>query len=170
MIVTALFVDETLVKTPLGSSSELGAIKPPPLSTWEPLRSRCVTMVLSVYSYVMLLTFAFTTIIPALWFTPVELGGYGPSPLHISIFMDINGLGQAIWAFLVFPPLRCRIGTAEVLRACAIARRFVYAMCSHSSTCCGAPATSVPRQPSGLPCRCRYFSAAGSASPSRFSN
>lgn len=130
VIITALFVDETLVKKPSGGGSELGATTHPSLlSTWELLRSPGVTMALFVYGYVMLLTFAFTAIIPVFWFTPVELGGYGLNPLHISIFMGINGLGQSIWTLLVFPPLQRRIGTTGVLRVCAVAGPFVYALC-----------------------------------------
>ena len=61
-----------------------------------------------------------TTVIPVFFFTDVALGGYGFTPLQISLFITLGGLSQSIWLLLVFPPLQKRIGTGGVLRACAV--------------------------------------------------
>jgi hypothetical protein len=58
---------------------------------------------------------------PVFWFTSVELGGYGFSPMQISMFIASIGVSQATWLLLVFPPLQHRIGTGGVLRLCLIA-------------------------------------------------
>jgi hypothetical protein len=55
------------------------------------------------------------------WFTSVELGGYGFSPMQISMFIASIGISQAAWLLFVFPPLQHRIGTGGVLRLCLIA-------------------------------------------------
>jgi hypothetical protein len=67
-------------------------------------------------------------VLPVLCFTPVELGGFGFSPFQISILMATGGASQAIWLLLVFPPLQHRYGTGGVLRGCAIAWPFMFAI------------------------------------------
>jgi MFS family permease len=127
VVVTVLFVEETLVKDQKGSSrEESGVRKPKPLSTWELVRSPGIPIVLYVYAHIMLLAFAYTAIVPVFWFTKVELGGFGFSPLQISLMLALNGLSQAAWGLLVFPPLHHRIGTNAVLRGCAIAYPFLF--------------------------------------------
>ncbi|KAK1768433.1 MFS general substrate transporter [Phialemonium atrogriseum] len=129
-IVTALFVTETLVKKPSGISgddSALAASKPPPPSNRELLKSPGVAMAVYSYGHVMLLAFAYTAIVPLFWFTPVPLGGFGLTSLQISLLMGVNGFAQAIWILFVFPPLQHRIGTAGVLRVCAIAYPIFFA-------------------------------------------
>lgn len=130
-VVAALFVTETLPKkTPSDGateSSDPAAAKPAQLSTMQLLKSPGVAMVLYLYGHIMLIAFAYTAIIPVFWFTPVELGGYGLPPLHISLLMGVNGLAQALWTLVVFPPLQRRIGTSGVLRVCAVAGPFLYA-------------------------------------------
>jgi hypothetical protein len=59
------------------------------------------------------------TVIPLFWFSPPELGGYGFSPIQISMLMGATGISQALWTLLFFPPLQRRWGTGGVLRACA---------------------------------------------------
>ncbi|KAL2019807.1 hypothetical protein VTK56DRAFT_9158 [Thermocarpiscus australiensis] len=127
--VAIFFVEETLVKSPHhgSNSEESGAVKPKPLSTWELIKSPGIPIVLYTYSHIMLLAFAYTAIVPVFWFTPVDLGGFGFSPLQISLVMGLNGLAQAIWILVVFPPLHHRIGTNGVLRVCAIAYPFMFA-------------------------------------------
>ncbi|KAK3329783.1 MFS general substrate transporter [Apodospora peruviana] len=99
-----------------------------PLSAWEIMKSPGVPIVLYTYGHVMLLAFAYTAIVPLFMFTPIDLGGFGFSPLQISLFIGLNGLAQAIWILLVFPPLQHRIGTNGVLRVCALAYPLFFAI------------------------------------------
>ena len=61
-----------------------------------------------------------STVIPVFYFTDIELGGYGFTPLQISLFMALGGISQAVWLLLIFPPLQHRFGTGGVLRGCAV--------------------------------------------------
>jgi len=97
--------------------------------TWDLLRSPGVSIVLYVYSHIMLLAFAYTAIVPLWWYTSVALGGFGFSPRQISLLLCLNGLAQAAWLLLVFPPLQHRIGTNGVLRLCAYAYPVFFALC-----------------------------------------
>ena len=72
----------------------------------------------------MLLAFAYTAIAPLFMFTRIDLGGFDFEPLQIMFFLALNGLAQAIWILIIFPPLQLRIGTNGVIRACAIAYPF----------------------------------------------
>ena len=54
------------------------------------------------------------------YFTDVHLGGYGFTPLQISLFIALAGLSQSLWLLLAFPPLQRRFGTGGVLRGCAV--------------------------------------------------
>ena len=72
----------------------------------------------------MLLAFAYTAIISIFWFTPVERGGFGFDQFQIGMFMSLNGVSQALWLLVVFPPLQHRLGTNGVIRACAAAYPF----------------------------------------------
>lgn len=122
---SAFFVEETLKTKPSANGSadgtESGPPKPAPLSTMELLKSRGVGLALYVYGHVFLLAFAYTAIVPVFWYTPVPLGGFALTSLQMSLLMGLNGVAQAIWILLVFPPLQHRIGTTGVLRVCAIA-------------------------------------------------
>jgi MFS family permease len=122
-IINALFVKETLNRKVHGGLSGDG-----PRSTWEIVKSPGVVTVLFIYGGAMLLALAYTAVLPVLCFTPVELGGFGFSPLRISILMATGGASQAIWLLLVFPPLQHRFGTGGVLRGCAIAWPFMFAI------------------------------------------
>lgn len=130
---SAFFIEETLkVKSSTNGSAngtESGPPKPPPLSTMELLKSRGVGLALYLFSHVFLLAFAYTAIVPLFWYTPVRLGGYGLTPLQMSLLMGLNGISQAIWLLLVFPPLQHRIGTTGVLRVCAVAYPLFFAAC-----------------------------------------
>ncbi len=98
------------------------------MSTFDLLRAPNVPITLYIYSHVMLLAFAYTAILPVFFFTPVSLGGFGLSPFLIAIFMGLGGLSQALWLLLVFPWLQGRIGTAGVMRLCATAYPFFFAV------------------------------------------
>lgn len=98
------------------------------MSTLTLLRSPNVPITLYIYGHVMLLAIAYTAIIPVFFFTPISLGGLGFTPFQISVFMCIGGLSQALWLLLAFPWLQARIGTAGVMRLCATAYPFFFAI------------------------------------------
>jgi hypothetical protein len=68
------------------------------------------------------------TVMPVFWFTPPEIGGFGFSPLQISLLLGAVGMSQALWTLLAFPPLQRRWGTGGVLRACTIVWPIFFAM------------------------------------------
>ncbi|ERF74471.1 hypothetical protein EPUS_03909 [Endocarpon pusillum Z07020] len=72
-------------------------------------------------------TALFGIITPVFWFTRPELGGYGFSPLWISIFLGATGFLQAVWVLFIFPPLQYRIGTGGVMRLCSYGFPLLYA-------------------------------------------
>jgi hypothetical protein len=121
VLASAFFVEETLKKKPSVDGIKPGPPTPAPLTTWELLKSRGVALALYCYGHVFLLAFAYTAIVPVFWYTPVPIGGLGLTPLQMSLLMGLNGISQAIWVLLVFPPLQRRIGTTGVLKVCAIA-------------------------------------------------
>ncbi|KAI1078659.1 MFS general substrate transporter [Whalleya microplaca] len=130
VVTSALFVEETLKRTPgPHSPSEANApAKPPPRSTLELLAVPGVGIVLYNYGHAMLLGLAYTAIVPVFWYTPISLGGFAFAPLQISLFLGLTGLSQAAWLLLVFPPLQRRAGTNGVLRACGVAYPFFMAV------------------------------------------
>ncbi|KAJ5145499.1 uncharacterized protein N7515_000063 [Penicillium bovifimosum] len=128
---SALFVEETLKKEPAadGVGEEAASRAPAPrgdMSTRQLLNSPGVGMVLYVYGHIMILAFGFTAIIPVFWFTPIHLGGWGFTPLQISLMMGLNGASQAAWLLLVFPPLQRKIGSNGVMRLCACVYPFFF--------------------------------------------
>lgn len=138
VVTSALFVEETLHKkssnkpssTDPDSTAEAGG-PPKPLPSYSALsllKRPDVRIVLYNYSHVMILGFSYTAIVPVFWFTSTALGGFGLTPLQISLFMGLTGLSQAIWLLVVFPPLQHRIGTNGVLRACGYAWPFFFAV------------------------------------------
>ncbi|KAJ5648002.1 hypothetical protein N7490_004374 [Penicillium lividum] len=122
-ITSALFVEETLKKDPAhGHDGEAASDAPAQsgdLTTWELLKAPGVGMVIYIYGHIMVLAYAYTAIVPVFWFTPISLGGYGFTPMQISLLMGVNGAAQATWLLLVFPPLQKRIGSNGVIRICA---------------------------------------------------
>ncbi|CAK3791141.1 MFS general substrate transporter [Lecanosticta acicola] len=92
----------------------------PPMSTWEVLKAPGVITVLYIFSHTMLLALAYTAVMPTFLFTRIELGGIGFGPDFISYAIALAGASQALWMLLVFPPLQRKIGTGNLLRACAI--------------------------------------------------
>ncbi|KAI0393444.1 MFS general substrate transporter [Xylariaceae sp. FL0594] len=116
-----------------------------PTSTRALLRSPGVGIVLYNYGHVMLLAYAYTAIVPVFWSTSVSLGGLGLTPLQISLFMGLNGLSQAIWVLVFFPPLQHRIGTNGVMRACGTAYPVSMAVmpCLNAILRLGSPASKT---------------------------
>ncbi len=130
--VTALYVEETLVKPPAGTTNpneEAAAPTPPAYTTKTLLRAPGVPIVLYTYGHIMLLAYSYTAIVAVFWYTKIHLGGFGFTSLQISLMMGLNGLAQAIWLLLIFPPLHRRIGTNGVLRLCAAFYPFFFAIC-----------------------------------------
>ena len=115
------------------------------MSTWEIIKSPGVPNVLYLYGHIMLLALAYTagklvihcfstcsniyllSVLPVFWFTQPELGGFGFSPLQISVFLGIAGLSQALWLLVAFPLLQHRFGTGGVLRGCSIVWPIMFA-------------------------------------------
>jgi hypothetical protein len=91
------------------------------MSTMTLLKSPNVPITLYLYGHVMLLAFSYTAIAPVFFFTPVSLGGYGLSPLQISLFMCLGGGSQSLWLLIAFPWLQARLGTKGVMKLCATA-------------------------------------------------
>lgn len=123
-ISSAVFVEETLKKEPIATSPETETLDPAPqqnrdMSTRELLGAPGVGIVLYTYGHLMVLAFAYTAIVPVFWYTPITLGGFGFTPMQISLLMGLNGAAQAAWLLLVFPPLQKRVGTNGVIRLCA---------------------------------------------------
>ncbi|KJR80635.1 uncharacterized protein SPSK_05209 [Sporothrix schenckii 1099-18] len=136
-LLCALFVEETLVvkkkktsSTPTTTTTTTTTVTAsianddepaaPPPSIGDLFRAPGVKMVLLIYAQLMLLAFSYTALVPVFWFTPVDLGGFGFTPVQISAMMGLVGASQSLW-LLAFPPLHRRIGTNAVIRACAIA-------------------------------------------------
>ncbi|XXH00946.1 hypothetical protein Hte_007297 [Hypoxylon texense] len=130
VVTSAIFIEETLHKTkkPASGGSDGNEAntppKPEPTSTLSLLKAPGVGIVLYNYGHAMLLGLAYSAIVPVFWFTTPALGGFGLSPLQISLFMGLTGLSQALWLLLAFPPLQHRFGTNGVLRACGTAYPF----------------------------------------------
>lgn len=128
-VLTSFFcIEETLVRKRAadgdGEDGEGASPAPGPMTTWELIKAPGVAIVLFVFSHLMLLAFAYTAIISVFWFTPIERGGFGFDQFWIGMFMSLNGVAQALWLLLVFPPLQHRLGTNGVIRACASAYPF----------------------------------------------
>ncbi|KAK2073145.1 hypothetical protein P8C59_007446 [Phyllachora maydis] len=130
VLICLLFVEETLPRTAKNNTDHHHAdlLKRAPPSTWELIRLPGVGIVLFTYMYLMLLAFAYTAIAPVFWYTPVAAGGLAFTPRQISLVLALNGLAQALWVLLVFPPLHQRLGTNGVLRACGNAYPFFFAV------------------------------------------
>ena len=120
------------------------------MTTWELIKFPGVATVVYLYGHIMLLAFAFTageftgilssaaslrssstaehfSVLPLFWFTDIKLGGFGVSPLQISLFLAVAGISQALWTLLLFPALQHRFGTGGVLRGCSIAWPITFA-------------------------------------------
>ena len=102
--------------------------KKPKQSIATLLRAPHIITTLTIWSYVMVLAFAYTAILPVFYFTPVSLGGYGLSPVQISLFMGVGGLSQSLWLLIAFPWLQKRIGTRGVMTSCGVAYPFFFAV------------------------------------------
>ncbi|KAL7625888.1 hypothetical protein AAE478_005112 [Parahypoxylon ruwenzoriense] len=133
VVTSTLFIEETLYKVrsrgntntnpalSTGNDEEASVPSRSPPSALDLLKAPGVGIVLFNYGHAMLLGFAYTAVVPVFLFTTPALGGFGFTPLQISLFMGLTGLAQATWLLLLFPPLQHRYGTNGVLRACGFA-------------------------------------------------
>ncbi|KLU84326.1 hypothetical protein MAPG_03370 [Magnaporthiopsis poae ATCC 64411] len=137
-VTTALFVNETLPpddsdalasnddgtvesETRKKAAAAAAAEKARQESVWQLLNEPGVSRVLLNFGWLFFVASGYTVIIPLWWFTPVRLGGFGFSPLQISVMTAFSGIVQAVWLIVVFPPLQHRYGTNGVMRLCAAA-------------------------------------------------
>lgn len=95
-------------------------------SIWQLLHEPGVQRVLLNFGWLYLVSSGYTVIMPLWWFTPIPLGGFGFSPLQISVTTAFGGVVQAVWLIVVFPPLQRRRGTNGVMRMCATAYPFFF--------------------------------------------
>jgi MFS family permease len=65
---------------------------------------------------------------PVFYFTPVHLGGFGLSPVMISVLMGLGGLCQSLWLLVAFPWFQRRYGTKSVIVSCATVYPFFFAL------------------------------------------
>jgi Na+/melibiose symporter-like transporter len=112
---SALFLEETLNKDALQNKSDQ-----PKMSTWQLLKHRGVPTAIATFSWASMLGFAFTAICPVYFYTSVPLGGFGLPEKLISLFISLNGIAQALWLLIAFPPLHKRFGTKRLLQVCGI--------------------------------------------------
>ncbi|KAL8294411.1 hypothetical protein RB597_007901 [Gaeumannomyces tritici] len=97
-------------------------------SIWQLLHEPGVQPVLLNFAWLYFVASGYTVIIPLWWFTPVSLGGFGFTPLQISVMTAFTGIVQAVWLLVVFPPLQRRRGTNGVMRLCAAAYPLFFAV------------------------------------------
>ncbi|KAK5692092.1 hypothetical protein LTR97_011266 [Elasticomyces elasticus] len=127
--VVTVFLVETLATKKLGpnSPSSSGKPAPPPMTTWDVLKSPGVPMVLFIFGHTMLLALAYTAVSPVMEFTSIFKGGFGFSDRMIAIFLAVAGMSQAVWMLGGFPPLQRWLGTGRLLRICVAFQPFFLA-------------------------------------------
>lgn len=128
-------------------SSSNTVVPPSPPSGWSVVMHKEVVIVIAVYVSTFAVAFGYTqgqylarlrflssstdeltfAVNPLFFYTNTRLGGFGFSPLQISIWMAVAGVSQTLWMFFPFPAIQKRIGTAGTLRLCAIITPIVYA-------------------------------------------
>jgi MFS family permease len=121
------FVKETL-KTKIPEARLNGSTQSEEMSISELVKCPGVARVLFLQCHIMVLAFSFTAVMPVFYFTSVKKGGYGFDPFWISVFMALGGLAQAMWMLIVFPWIQRRWSTGTVIRLCARAYPFFFAI------------------------------------------
>lgn len=136
-IVSGAFAVSAAVLCVFGLKETLGArdkeATSKPMSTAEILKSPGVGWTLFIYSWTTMLALGYTAVAPVFWFTNPHLGGYGLSPIQISMFLAIAGGSQTLWTLLIFPPLQKRVATGGVLKFCYAYQPFIYVLMPISS-------------------------------------
>ncbi|KAJ6783233.1 hypothetical protein PWT90_01151 [Aphanocladium album] len=125
-VVTSIFFLEETLDEEAHKTRHQVAGKGEQLSMRQLLRTPGIPTVLLVNGAVMIMAFAFTALLPVVLYTPIHLGGLGLSPFQISIYMAVQGLSQAIWLLVVFPPVHKRLGTKKLLAVCAAVYPFFF--------------------------------------------
>lgn len=130
-IVVSLFVDddetvsEPKVEPPSAGTEEdvVPAVPSSGLPDWvllcELAQAPGVAAVLRAFVHVMLIGSAFMAVGTLTLYTSVEKGGLGFSAHQIAMFMTVQGIVEAGWLLLLFPPLHRRMGTKGILYVCA---------------------------------------------------
>lgn len=122
---TLLFVDETWDFSSTSAASDEpqnednGGNKGPNMTTVQILKNPKILAVLGAFTYVMVLCFAFSAMLPVVLYTPVDLGGMGYSPSSITVYMTGCGISEIVWMLIAFPLLQARVRTKGVMRLCA---------------------------------------------------
>ncbi|ATY64544.1 Major facilitator superfamily transporter [Cordyceps militaris] len=96
-----------------------GGHKEQDMTTGQILKNPKTLTVLGVFTYVMILCFAFSAILPVVLYTPIDLGGMGYSPSSITVYMTSLGISETVWMLIAFPFLQTRVRTKGVMRLCA---------------------------------------------------
>ena len=73
------------------------------MSTWKLLHQPGVAFTLFLWCFVSLQGLANTAVVPVFWFTSIPLGGYGFSPIQISLFLGLGGDGPSPAVSLAVP-------------------------------------------------------------------
>ncbi|OAA72314.1 Major facilitator superfamily transporter [Cordyceps fumosorosea ARSEF 2679] len=120
------FLEETLDKTTAHATTGPQKSLAGRITIWRLLKTSGVPTVLLVNGSVMIMAFAFTALLPVVLYTPIAIGGLGLSAFQISMYMALQGLSQAAWLLLAFPPLHRRLGNRRLLLACAVAYPFFF--------------------------------------------
>jgi hypothetical protein len=107
--------DKAISQTLVLAKDKTGPVEPP-MSIWQLIKQPGVSFTLFLWCFVSLQGLANTAVLPVFWFTSIAKGGYGFSPLQISLILGISGISQAIWLLFIFPSMQKRYGTGGVLR------------------------------------------------------
>ncbi|EJU02927.1 MFS general substrate transporter [Dacryopinax primogenitus] len=99
---------------------------PPSPSIRDVFRAPGMIPILVLMNFMMLIAFGFHAAMPVLFFTPVELGGWGFTPAQISYYFAAGGVTQSIWLLLAFPPMYSRLGTKYLTRLWTFVLPFTY--------------------------------------------
>ncbi|XWW97854.1 hypothetical protein V2A60_005841 [Cordyceps javanica] len=120
-----LFVGETSVPSSTAAidvraDEDDTGIKKQIVTAIQILKKPKIFAVLGVFTYVMVLCFAFSAILPIVLYTPIKLGGMGYNPPSITVYMTGLGISETVWMVAVFPLLQEKVHTKGVLKLCAI--------------------------------------------------
>jgi hypothetical protein len=114
-LLTIISTNKAISQTLVSAKDKTGPVEPP-MSIWQLIKQPGVSFTLFLWCFVSLQGLANTAVLPVFWFTSIPKGGYGFSPLQISLILGISGISQAIWLLFIFPSMQKRYGTGGVLR------------------------------------------------------
>ncbi|KAH9059736.1 MFS general substrate transporter [Lactarius vividus] len=99
--------------------------KPPPLRS---ILTRPVLITISSYAMLALLSMAADSLIPLVWSTSIELGGFGLSPASIGLWMSGYGCMNGIVQYAFFPRFVSRFGLRGVFLTSVSIFALIYAL------------------------------------------